>query len=219
MSSNENKKNEKTITLETSADLYKLPVNVIKNAKIYNYKGKYFEKLYKEALDIEAGIAINKPTVIKSQQQENNNNNQNINQNQSQGRKIDVRIDRIVFQMKYQTMMGQELGVIGSLNDIGSWDQNKAQKLRWTEGNVWIKDIMYQNNIDFEFKFIFIENGKVKTWEDGTNRKFVFNDIKNRLERGNVNGDLVIVPNVAQQTYDLDTKTNTLKIICDWNKK
>ena len=116
-------------------------------------------------------------------------------------------------------MMGQELGVIGSLNDIGSWDQNKAQKLRWTEGNVWIKDIMYQNNTDFEFKFIFIENGKVKTWEDGNNRKFNFNDIKSRLERGNVNGDSVIVPNVAQQTYDLDTKTNTLKIICEWNKK
>ena len=203
------KKAEKKIILETSADLYKLPVNIIKTAKIYNYQGKYFEKLYKEALEIESGISQNKQTVIKSQQDSNNQNR----------RKIDIRIDRIVFQMKYQTIMGQELGVIGSLNDIGNWDQNKAQKLRWTDGNVWIKDINYQNNTDFEFKFIFIESGKVKTWEDGNNRSFKFNDIKSRLENGNLNGDLVLVNNVGQQNYELDTKTNTLKIICDWNKK
>ena len=203
------KKAEKKIILETSADLYKLPVNIIKTAKIYNYQGKYFEKLYKEALEIESGISQNKQTGIKNQQDSNNQNR----------RKIDIRIDRIVFQMKYQTIMGQELGVIGSLNDIGNWDQNKAQKLRWTDGNVWIKDINYQNNIDFEFKFIFIESGKVKTWEDGNNRAFKFNDIKSRLENGNLNGDLVLVNNVGQQNYELDTKTNTLKIICDWNKK
>ena len=210
------KKAEKKIILETSADLYKLPVNIIKTAKIYNYQGKYFEKLYKEALEIESGISQNKQTGIKNQQDSNNQNIQSNNQNR---RKIDIRIDRIVFQMKYQTIMGQELGVIGSLNDIGNWDQNKAQKLRWTDGNVWIKDINYQNNIDFEFKFIFIESGKVKTWEDGNNRAFKFNDIKSRLENGNLNGDLVLVNNVAQQNYELDTKTNTLKIICDWNKK
>ena len=128
------KKAEKKIILETSADLYKLPVNIIKTAKIYNYQGKYFEKLYKEALEIESGISQNKQTVIKNQQ---DSNNQNIQSNQNR-RKIDIRIDRIVFQMKYQTIMGQELGVIGSLNDIGNWDQNKAQKLRWTDGNVWI---------------------------------------------------------------------------------
>ena len=209
------KKAEKKIILETSADLYKLPVNIIKTAKIYNYQGKYFEKLYKEALEIESGISQNKQTVIKNQQ---DSNNQNIQSNQNR-RKIDIRIDRIVFQMKYQTIMGQELGVIGSLNDIGNWDQNKAQKLRWTDGNVWIKDINYQNNTDFEFKFIFIESGKVKTWEDGNNRAFKFNDIKSRLENGNLNGDLVLVNNVGQQNYELDTKTNTLKIICDWNKK
>ena len=210
------KKAEKKIILETSADLYKLPVNIIKTAKIYNYQGKYFEKLYKEALEIESGISQNKQTGIKNQQDSNNQNIQSNNQNR---RKIDIRIDRIVFQMKYQTIMGQELGVIGSLNDIGNWDQNKAQKLRWTDGNIWIKDINYQNNIDFEFKFIFIESGKVKTWEDGNNRAFKFNDIKSRLENGNLNGDLVLVNNVGQQNYELDTKTNTLKIICDWNKK
>ena len=68
------KKAEKKIILETSADLYKLPVNIIKTAKIYNYQGKYFEKLYKEALEIESGISQNKQTVIKNQQDSNNQN-------------------------------------------------------------------------------------------------------------------------------------------------
>jgi hypothetical protein len=46
---NQNKK----VILETSADLYRLPLDVIKNTKLYNFDGKYYKKLYEEALKIE----------------------------------------------------------------------------------------------------------------------------------------------------------------------
>ena len=44
---------ENKIILENSTDLYKLPISVLKNTKIYNFKGKYFDKIYEEALKIE----------------------------------------------------------------------------------------------------------------------------------------------------------------------
>ena len=44
---------ENKIILENSTDLYKLPLNVLKNTKIYNFKGKYFDKIYEEAVKIE----------------------------------------------------------------------------------------------------------------------------------------------------------------------
>jgi hypothetical protein len=43
----------KAIIIETSADLFKLPLNIIKNTPLYHFKGKYFNKLYEEALKIE----------------------------------------------------------------------------------------------------------------------------------------------------------------------
>ena len=54
-------KTTKKIILDTQEDLINLPVEVIKNTKIYNYSGKYYDELYKRALDIEAGKEVKKP--------------------------------------------------------------------------------------------------------------------------------------------------------------
>ena len=40
------------VEINTCIDLYKLPINVLKSTKIYNFKGKYFDKIYEEALRI-----------------------------------------------------------------------------------------------------------------------------------------------------------------------
>jgi len=45
--------NEEKIELNTCFDLYKLPIDVLKKTKIYNFKGKYFDKIYEEALKLE----------------------------------------------------------------------------------------------------------------------------------------------------------------------
>ena len=41
------------ITINTSADLYKIPISLLKRTKVYNFQGKYYDKIYKEALDLE----------------------------------------------------------------------------------------------------------------------------------------------------------------------
>ena len=255
-----NKFSSQKIILDTQEDLYNLPVEVIKNTKIYNYSGKYYDELYKRALDIEAGKEVKKPIRKKSEPKKeeikkpeikktqnnnnivpksevkkpkkkksstNSNNTSNPNKininaqitNKPEKKKAEIKIDKIIYQMQYQTFMGQELGVIGSISQIGNWDQGNATKLRWTDGNIWIVDIYLNGITEFEYKFIFIENNWVKTWEDGNNRFYNFNEIKGRLDNGNVNGDFIYVYDFNQTNLEYDIKNNTLKIICQWNRK
>ena len=62
---NYNKRNNniyhpKKVVINNSADLYKLPVDVIKNSKIYDFSGDYFNEIYEEALKIERNNEIKK---------------------------------------------------------------------------------------------------------------------------------------------------------------
>jgi hypothetical protein len=56
---NENQKqnheyiNNDKVILENCHDLYKLPIDKLKSTKLYNFSGKYFDKIYEEALLIE----------------------------------------------------------------------------------------------------------------------------------------------------------------------
>ena len=202
MDKKENKstqQDEKKVIIETSSDLYKLPLDVIKNTKLYNFKGNYYDELYEEALKIEKAGGLEKFSI-------------------SNYLKKGIKIEKIKFQMTYQTQMGQELGVIGSIKELGEWNQDKALKMEWTNGNVWIKKIDYNEGNDFEYKFIFIVNMRVERWEDGNNRNFNFNDIKSRLENEKNNSDIITI-HLNQQIYKFDSNDNLLTIIAEWNKK
>ena len=50
---------------ENAIDLYKLPISTLKNAKIFNFSGKLYDKIYKEALEIEKDIISKKPPLEK----------------------------------------------------------------------------------------------------------------------------------------------------------
>ena len=202
-SSSKIKDSEDKITINNSADLYKIPISVLKRTKVYNFQGKYYEKIYNEALDIEKEKAQKKPpkertipsykslqpeipkiesSNINETQYENKTNqetknitnnytsqkNENYNYggyknftyNSNQMIRGDYLIKNILFEIEYQTSMGQEVGIIGSLNELGRWNQDKVLRLNWDDG-VWRKQIPYINGTDFEFKFILISNGKV----------------------------------------------------------
>ena len=47
------KKNTKKITLNSKEDLNKLSFTVLKNAKIFDFEGDYFDFIYNRALGIE----------------------------------------------------------------------------------------------------------------------------------------------------------------------
>ncbi len=241
INSKENPENK--IQIETPLDLYKIPISVLKNSKIYNFEGKLYEKIYKEALEIEKDIISKKPPIEKKivktsdnpnfNQQDFNNSNYNpqiyntqFNTPQNYGNfginniiNRQIRINKIIFEMKYQTQMGQEVGVIGSLDELGKWNQGKVLKLNWKNGNYWNKEISYISGTDFEFKFILINHGKVQKWEDGNNRPFNFNKIYLNLQSRNPQNGIIRISNLNNQTLEFDTRSFVLKICCDWNKK
>lgn len=298
------KKNTKKITLNSKEDLNKLSFTVLKNAKIFDFEGDYFDFIYNRALGIEKNpsqkesllssnnFIANKTASKKPQLKEhsktakiiktakktikkisnntnssslskkkdekknvinnnnniktsNNNDNLFFNQyntdnnvdyaNQSlplptikfnndigvQLLKKQLKIDYIVFQMKYNTLPGEDLGVIGSIEELGMWDQNKALKLSWNSGNIWKTKINYNftRANSFEFKYIFISNGRVKQWEDGSNRKVNFEHLREIIEPNIREGYLVEFKNIGGNNIIYNFNESSLIVVCDWNKK
>ena len=92
-----------------------------------------------------------------------------------------LKIEKILFNVICPTQYGNELGVTGSINELGSWNEENLMYLNWNEGNDWIGILnIDQNSIqDFEFKFVVTNNKKVACWESGNNNKFDLKEILN----------------------------------------
>ena len=196
--------NNKKVVLETSLDLYKLPISTIKNTKLYDYSGKYFEQIYKELFKVE----------------ENGGVLQTSNLEKSSGNKKEIKIHKIVFRIKNPYQIGQELGIIGSIKELGNWNQNKALKMKYNEEeNVWQKELILSKKEDFEYKFIFISNGRVRKWEDGNNRIFKYSYIKKLIEINLKDGTAHLEEENNHVSFDYNIKEQLLLINCDWNLK
>ena len=123
--------------------------------------------------------------------------------------------------MRYNTQIGEDLAVIGSINELGCWDQGRALRMNWNDGNIWKGEIIFGDKIiiDFEYKFIFISKGHVKEWENGNNRKFILSQIKGLIESCSESGNIIHLKNISGQNIDFNYNEYTLTIICEWNRK
>ena len=143
----------------------------------------------------------------------NNSNNTNKNTNKNNNTNTnEISINKIIFSIKYDTKYGEEVGILGSIPELGNWNQNQIFYLHWNNGNVWTGEILigpYPLS-DFEFKFIISSNRCVKIWESGDNNKVnvdkLFNEIKYKK-----NGFI----NKYQYSYDLEKAELYLK--CKWD--
>ena len=129
------------------------------------------------------------------------------------------KINIIYFEIKYDTLMGESISVIGSNSNLGEWKSEKALNLNWNKGNRWIGSFEYKEENDFEYKFILLNNGCVKEWEDGINRKFIFQQIKSLIEPNLANGTIIKLNYIMNQTLEYDYNNLSLKIISNWNIK
>ena len=117
----------------------------------------------------------------------NNNMNNRINNNINNDRMSDVSenysqgltLQKVTFVIVYPTVFGEEIGILGSGNSLGNWNQDKVIKLKWNKGNIWKGSISINedNLYDFEFKFVLLFNDKIKKWESGANNIVNFNKI------------------------------------------
>ena len=197
-----NKLNNNKIILETSADLYKLPLSSIKNTKLYDYSGNYFEQMYKDLLKAEKnGEEIQISSIF------NTTNN-----------KKEIKINRILFRVINPFYKSdQELYIIGSIKELGNWNQEKALKMEFDkDDNVWEKELNLMKKKDFEYKFIFVSNGIIIKWEDGNNRIFKYSYIKKLVENNLEDGIAHIEEDEEnQESFDNDLKEKLLIINCD----
>ena len=265
----------KKIVINKKEDLNKISFTDLKNTKIFDFSGDYFNYIYEKALSFEQNPeekealmefhnsekddtgSPNKTRTRNSNSKKkkkinkddkNNNNSKNIinnninnnvyfnqenyniynnsysNNNHPKSNSItkkEFKINKILFQMKYNTQPGEDLGVIGSIPELGNWDQNRALRMNWNDGNIWKANINYDfgREKEFEFKFIFIENGRVKKWEDGNNRKLEFSQLKGLIEPNIKEEYFVEFKNINNKDIIYNYKEGLLTIICCWNIK
>ena len=124
----------------------------------------------------------------------------------------DLNINKIIFSIKYDTIFGEEVGILGSIPKLGNWDQNKIFYLNWNNGNIWIGDFSLETNsfLDFEFKFVISSNRKVKKWENGDNNKVFFDKLLNEVKYKK-NGFF------NKYEYIYDSNKEELYLKCRWN--
>ena len=137
-----------------------------------------------------------------------NNSNINLRNNLS----LSYPLKKIVFVIKYNSSFGEEVGILGSLQILGNWEQKRVFKLKWNSGHIWKGEIFVTNDSvkDFEFKFVILQDNSVKNWENGSNNKFnydlLFNQI--RVKRKGF---------YSKYDYDYNIYNGELVLSCKWN--
>ena len=270
--------NSNTINIETINDLYKIPLKVLKSTKLYDFKGKYYEKLYQEALELEQKELEKQPiikfvytkvpsnTLFEKDLDDNlleksncfknyKNNDENPNDKKkdscisdlkrnsleinilneniqsitglrgnschiSKRKKNEYKIKKITFQIHYNTKIGEDIGLIGSIKELGQWDQKNALRMYWNEGNIWKTtiDISFTEINSFEYKFSLFNNGNIIEWESGDNRLFNLSDIQKSIKRNIKNKKNTQLNIICEDNYEYNMKDHTLILKCIWNK-
>ena len=203
----------KRIILNKKSDLINIPLQQLRTTQLQNFCGALFEQIYEEALAIEHSQKIKKYYSEKIEPYKSNKtikitNKRNQNKEQNDNK---IEINKINFEIKYDTSYGEEVGILGSNNTLGNWDVNNIFYLKWNYGNIWKGKI----NVDkpyknFEFKFVVTFGGNIKYWENGDNNKILFESICNDIKHKK-NGCF------NKYEYIYDNVNNELYLKCRWN--
>ena len=202
------------IILNKRSDLINIPIQELRTAQIKNFSGKLFEQIYKEAIDIEhkQNTKLNKTFL---EEKENNSKvikiiNKKINPCKELKENINIEIDKIKFEIKYDSIYGEEVGILGSNDILGNWNLNKIFYLKWNDDNIWngVINVKRPYN-DFEFKFVITDDKNIKKWEKGYNNRIIFESLINEIKYKN-NGYF------DKYEYYYDSINKELNLKCRW---
>ena len=131
-------------------------------------------------------------------------NNHEINEEES------YPIKKIIFNIHYNTLFGQEIAIAGSNDKLGKWDKNNLFFLNWTEGNIWVGVLNIDEEYeDFEFKFVLCCNKNIISWEPGENNNVYFTALLNEIkeyQKGKFN----------KYEYEYNQDDGKLTLYCHW---
>ena len=80
---------------------------------------------------------------------------------------------RVQFNVPYDTQMGEEVMIIGSHASLGSWNQNNAAPMQWTEGGVWRANVELPAGGVFFYKYVVKTLDQGFKWQEGANNLLV----------------------------------------------
>lgn len=89
---------------------------------------------------------------------------------------------QVHFRIRFPTIVGQDLGVIGELPELGNWDPKKCLKLKWFEDHIWESEVPLLTTRPF-FKYKYVMYNPTQTIEQGMDRLAelrLLSEIKNR---------------------------------------
>lgn len=79
----------------------------------------------------------------------------------------------VSFSVGYHTNWGQNVYVVGDLEELGAWKAEKAVKMWWTQGHVWATKATLPLNVLFHYKYLVLGENEYCRWEVGPNRSSV----------------------------------------------
>jgi len=79
----------------------------------------------------------------------------------------------VCFSVGYRTDWGQNLYVVGDLEELGGWSTEKAVKMGWTQGHVWTTKVTLPFSVMFHYKYLVLGENESSRWETGPNRSAV----------------------------------------------
>lgn len=72
--------------------------------------------------------------------------------------------------IQYNTNMGENVKIIGSIEELGNWNILKAIKMNWSEGNFWNLDIKLPTSFQYKYIITNDNNENYIRWEERENR-------------------------------------------------
>ena len=231
--------NSSHLNIENLSDLLKISPDKLKSLQYSDLSGKYFEQINKEVIKSEKQLKPKKLQQQININRITDNINQNMisikrkdkNKNQigyildnktktpialygynnyDNNKEETYHIKKIIFNIHYNTLFGQEIAIAGSSYKLGNWDKNNLFFLNWTEGNNWIGVLDLEENYeDFEFKFVLCYNKNIISWEPGENNNVYFSALLNEIKeyhKGKFN----------KYEYEYDQNDEELYLYCHW---
>ena len=213
---NQNKYKERSNAFENNiednkinTDIYVNNINNIKNRVHYN-KNEDKEEYILQYKSLGRPLSQNNNNICSLRNIDNipivGYNNYNINNDED-----NYPIKKIIFNIYYNTIFGQEIGISGSNEQLGNWDKNRILFLNWSEGNKWEGELdLDEDNLeDFEFKFVLCQNKNIIFWEPGENNNVYFSALINEIKeypKGRYN----------KYQYEYNKEDGELLLKCNW---
>ncbi|CAL8471033.1 g10575 [Coccomyxa elongata] len=75
------------------------------------------------------------------------------------------------FCLQYHTNYGQQIRLVGSHENLGSWQLRDGPDLRWTEGDNWRATVELPAGTVYEYKYVLLDaySGHALSWQRGNN--------------------------------------------------